>query len=359
MDVNFIFNYYEQDGNHSAVTAGNGTEKLNDIANTTIINIPIDSTGRIGFTNGVNYYTSASTDKIDFKASSASRNDFHWQMHVDYQKEIPDKKYSYNIKAGTSVESDYISSSIGAGWNKWTTDKNNYFNLDFEAYFDTWVLIFPEELRLTAHRDVSTDKRKTFVLAASYSRVINKRMKGSVFIEPVYQTGLLSTPFHRVYFGSADETKIEKFPSSRFKLPAGFRLNTFIGGFMVLRVYDRFYWDNFGITANAITVEPVFKISSFFSLYPYYRFYIQSASDYFSPYAEHSINSVYYTSDYDLSAFNSHKWGVGLKYSPVWLNKRKEMKRRAFRALSIRYARYYRSDGLHYWMINSGFSFAF
>jgi hypothetical protein len=32
-EVNLVTSYYSQDGNHSAVTGGIGTEKLNDFAN--------------------------------------------------------------------------------------------------------------------------------------------------------------------------------------------------------------------------------------------------------------------------------------------------------------------------------------
>lgn len=358
VDVNFIFNYYVQDGEHSAVTGGIGTQSLADRASVITVNIPVDSTGRIGFTQAVNYYSSASTDNIDFKVSSASRDDLHWQMQVDYEKERLGKDHSYSISAGAGSESDYISSSIGAGWSKWTKDKNHYFDLNLKAYFDTWVLIFPEELRQTAHRDISTDKRKTILLSSSYSRVINKRMKGSVFFEAVYQTGLLSTPFHRVYFADTDAARIEKFPSSRFKLPIGFRLNTFIGNSLVLRLYDRFYWDNFGILANAFTIEPVLKLSNSFSIYPFYRFYFQTASDYFAPYAEHLSSDEFYTSDYDLSGFYSHKGGFGLRISPVWYNTFKN-RRRAFRSFTLRYSLYSRSDGLKSGNVNMGFSFAF
>jgi hypothetical protein len=60
------------------------------------------------------------------------------------------------------------------------------------------------------------------------------------------------------------------------------------------------------------------KVTQFFALYPFYRYHIQTAATYFAPFAQHSISDVYYTSDYDLSAFAANKLGLGLRYSPVY-----------------------------------------
>jgi len=42
-EINFLFNYYEQEGNHSAVTGGIGTEALTNMAPMIQVNVPIDS----------------------------------------------------------------------------------------------------------------------------------------------------------------------------------------------------------------------------------------------------------------------------------------------------------------------------
>ena len=40
------------------------------------------------------------------------------------------------------------------------------------------------------------------------------------------------------------------------------------------------------------------------------------AADYFKPFGQHQGINEFPTSDFDLSAFNSHKIGVGIRYSP-------------------------------------------
>src|SRR6476661_5591077 len=79
-EVNFVSGYYRQDGNHSAVTGGTGTEKLTDFANTIELKLSkYDQRLRkhtFDFELGIDHYSSASSDKIDpHTISSASMSD--------------------------------------------------------------------------------------------------------------------------------------------------------------------------------------------------------------------------------------------------------------------------------------------
>ena len=68
-EINFVSGYYSQNGNHSAVTGGIGTEKLSDLSNTfelkLLKNTRSGITHHFGFMMGFDTYTSASSDKID------------------------------------------------------------------------------------------------------------------------------------------------------------------------------------------------------------------------------------------------------------------------------------------------------
>src|SRR4051812_43347810 len=67
-EVNIVSGYYQQDGNHSGVTGGIGTEELTDFANTIDLKLfKNDSKGRkhsLSLEIGVDTYTSASSDSI-------------------------------------------------------------------------------------------------------------------------------------------------------------------------------------------------------------------------------------------------------------------------------------------------------
>lgn len=348
IDVNFLFSYYNQDGNHSAVTGGIGTERLQDYASKIILNVPLDSSQDLSVNVHVNYYSSASTDRINENMSSASSKDAHSQIDLAYTKRNFQKSRSTSLLAGGSVESDYISGSMGFRWVKTSEDNNREFALLAMSYFDAWQLIFPDELRATAYKDVTTDKRRTISASMTCSQVITKRLQAALTTDFVYQNGLLSTPFHRVYFKGADLPRIEKLPASRVKFPCGVRVNYALADFLTTRFYYRFYYDNFGIIGNTFNVELPFTIQSVFSISPFYRFHVQSASDYFREYAQHEPDALYYTSDFDLSSFADHKVGVALGYSPQSrIAQLKQEKKLQFNYLGIRYANYFRSDGLN------------
>lgn len=158
----------------------------------------------------------------------------------------------------------------------------------------------------------------------------------------VRQEGYLSMPFYRVYFNDGSVHQ-EKLPSSRFKLPLALRANYFLGDAVIIRTYYRYYQDDWGVRSHTANLELPVKLTSFVSISPFYRFYHQSAVDYFAPYGEHDARQTYYTSNYDLSKFNSHFLGAGIRLAPPngvlgWQH---------FNLLELRYGHYTRSNELN------------
>ena len=56
-------------------------------------------------------------------------------------------------------------------------------------------------------------------LDIGYAQVINQRLQLLLSAEAIYMTGLLSTPFHRVYFADQNKPDIERLPDNRLKIP--------------------------------------------------------------------------------------------------------------------------------------------
>ena len=308
IDANFLFGYYKQDGNHSAVTGGTGTEELTDRDFRFIINIPLDSVQSLNINAGINYYSSASTDNIDTKVSSASSEDVRSQFYFTYTRLNPKQSSSISIGWGGSVESDYISTSFGAAWSKISKSGNRQFDLSARAYFDNWVLIFPEELRNPSTELPDTDRRRSYSMAITYHQVINTRLHASLSGELVYQRGLLSTPFHRVYFVEQDTAKIEKAALRPIQVSFfALRLTLLpIGRFPGIPVRScSYYFDNFGIQMPlppAMETQNQDWSTHSFLFYPFYRFHHQTSADYFAPLQTViDLSDRYYTSDFDLS----------------------------------------------------------
>jgi hypothetical protein len=109
-----------------------------------------------------------------------------------------------------------------------------------------------------------------------------------------------------------------------------------------LRSYYRYYLDNWGVRSNTANLEIAYKISPFFSISPFYRYYTQTAARYFAPYEQHSPTDQYYTSNYEYAQFTSQFFGVGIRIAPPkgvfgWQN---------LHELEIRYGHYTQTTNL-------------
>jgi hypothetical protein len=343
-EVNFVSSYYRQDGNNAAVTGGVGSEKLTDFATTLDLKLArTDNRGRehsYTFEIGVDTYSSASSDKIDPSTlTSASYSDQRIYPSIGWSR-IDGKKGS-TIGANFSVSSEYDYLSIGGGVNafKDSRDKSRQVGLRLQTYQDAVTMIYPIELRSGKNR--GTESRKTFSATWSYSQIVNKRMQILFLLDLAYQNGFLSMPFNRVYFDN-NTVGLENLPGKRFKFPASARLNYFLGDNLIVRSFYRYYQDDWGLKSHTAELELPVKITPFLSVTPFYRYYNQSAVKYFAGFKEHLAASEYHTSDYDLSKFESHFLGAGVRLiSPDGILGVKK-----FNMVEVRYGHYNRQTGL-------------
>jgi hypothetical protein len=144
-------------------------------------------------------------------------------------------------------------------------------------------------------------------------------------------------------------------PDSRFKIALGGRLNFFLNEYLVVRTYYRYYFDDWGINSNTLSIELPVKIADKFTLYPSYRFYNQKAADYFAPYNEHLSTSLFYTSDYDLSDYNANQFGFGINYTNIILRQNKL--KLGLKSVDLKYSYYERTNGLSAGIVTAGFKF--
>ena len=320
-EINMVTSYYQQDGNNAAVTGGIGSQKLTDIANVIEVKlVKYDKKLRrhnFSLEMGIDHYTSASSDKIDMKAnSSASSADTRFYPSVNWSVDNEAKGTSFGAGLSLSTEFDYKSYGGNISFSKKTNNRNGEFAAKFQVYLDQVSLIAPVELRPSPDDEhYPTTPRNTFAGSLSYSQIINERLQIMFLADIVQQNGFLSLPFYRVYFKDGTVHQ-EKLPDNRIKIPLGFRANYFAGDRLIVKGYYRFYTDDWGIRSSTAELELPVKITPFFSISPFYRFYTQTATRYFAPYGEHTASDEYYSSNYDLSNFNSNFFGAGIRLAP-------------------------------------------
>jgi len=382
-EVNLVSSYYSQNGNHSPVTGGIGTERVTDIANG--IDLKLAWYGNTNNKNtltaglGFDHHTSASAAYVNISGSSRTGGSRVYPS-IDWTIEKAHTGNTFGIGSYFSSEYNYQSFGSDVHFSLKTHDKSGEFSAKFQAYLDKVTLIYPSEFvpvttsvvngvtvvtsasgRTTtsgggssksSESSIPTSPRNTYTASFSYSQMINSRLQVMVMADVVGQDGYLSLPFHRVYYNTGKDT-IEHLPSSRFKLPIGLRLNYFMGDNVIFRTYYRYYTDNWGTNSSTANLEVAYKISPFFSISPFYRYYTQTAAKYFAPYEVHTIKDQYYTSNYAYSAFNANFYGAGLRIAPPkgvlgWQN---------LHDMEIRYGHYSQSTQLASDVFSVSFSF--
>lgn len=390
-EIDLLFSYYGQDGRNAAVTGGEGTEELTDATSTVVVRIPLGEDDILTVDAGVSAYTSASSSNVNpfdgdinrnaspFSASTgASRQDVLTYFNPTYSHSSDDRNSIVTAKAYVSSEYDYFSVGFGGGYTRLFNEKNTELSINGQVFFDTWNPQYPVELRngffdsritgegnYTPNFDpFNNESRNSYSISLGLSQILSKKVQGSIFMDVVSQSGLLSTPFQRVYFGDRSNFFIEEFqladdierlPETRLKIPIGGRLNYYIDDRFVLRTYYRFYNDDWGITSHTANIEIPIKLNDRFTLYPSYRYYTQTGADYF--YAKDAALSTFdfYTSDYDLSPYNAHQYGMGIRYKDIFTSAK--IFTFGLKTLDLRINRYDRSDGLNAFIVSAGTTF--
>jgi hypothetical protein len=101
----------------------------------------------------------------------------------------------------------------------------------------------------------------------------------------------------------------------------------------VLKAYERFYVDNWGVLANTVELQLYQRFTSFFYLRASYRFHHQTAPTFWTLAADPA--APYRTSDSDLANLSAHSFGALAAVDVKLMH------------IDFGYERYFRTNGLH------------
>jgi hypothetical protein len=111
---------------------------------------------------------------------------------------------------------------------------------------------------------------------------------------------------------------VERLPDTRFKIALGGRLNYCLNETFVVRTFYRYYTDDWVVHSHTADVEVPIKLSNKFTLYPSYRFYTQTAADYFALFEENLSTDAFYTLGFDLSDYSANQYSLGVSYTDIF-----------------------------------------
>ncbi len=449
--VSLLSNYYEQDGNHSAVNGGLGSQELYSNAQEVAIYVPMKDSSALKVSGGYDYFTSASMAMIDKYKTSASLavgdvsgDETRKYATLSYDMANKRERSIITPSIGFSTEYDVASFNMGLAKSKRLEAFEGHFTSGIQFIADRWMTVYPGEFRspesnanantnyyngntggtyttgassyvqdgvtyytgasaygsagnysnsglnsqgvvnngttngTTAVDEVANatpialagrtitkdgkihpvDWRYSFAWSNGYSFAINQRMNAMVGLDLLGQWGVLSTPFHRVYFNDGvskeidKEVRLERLPELRLKAALYGRFNYALNNFIVLRTYARLYRDDWNVNSLSLMVEAPIKVKQWLTVAPFYRVHFQKGTNYFRGYGEHiySVES-FYTSDYDLASFRIQKVGAALRVSPLGgitgiKDEDAQKYLFAWTALGARYGYFKRTDGL-------------
>ena len=359
---------------------------------TIVVSIPVGNNNVVTVDGGLSAYTSASSSNIDpfdgnnpaspwIESSGASRSDVLSYIHPSYSHSSKDRNTIISGNVSFSNEFDYTSFGFGGGYTHLMNQKNTEIGISAKVYLDKYNPQYPIELRpgftqyysssITGDGNYSPQflpfsqlARNSYSTSLNFSQIVSKRFQFSLSIDLVLQEGLLSTPHQRVYFADRNDFFIEEFqladdveqlPNSRYKIPIGGRISYALSDMFIFRGYFRYYSDNWGINSYTASGEIPIKISDKFTIYPIYRYYAQIASKYFYRKEMALSTDDYYTSDYDLSAFNAHQYGFGISYKDIFTSTK--VWKFGLKSVDFRYNNYQRNTDFNANIFELGLKF--
>lgn len=353
LDADFLFGYYDQDGDRSPVTGGVGTEKLHVYSPVLQLAWRVNETLSLSADVGIDQVSSASMGNIQSELSSASIPASDQRFFATLKVKKRWKGSTWGLTVGTAKEYDYRSFSYGLDWGLELNKANTALSASVRRFDDAIDLIGIDGhgyqgpgLSVTT----GSGDRTTTDVTLGLSQTLGRRTVGSLELFLSKQDGVLSTPYHEVVFGPyapGDPGSIhvaERLPDSRLRKALSLRLNHSFSGRLVLRSGYRFYTDDWGITAHTIELEPHFRLPSEREtwLFPILRYSTQAGADWFGAPGTFTGAEAYYTSDGDLAETATAKYGLGFTVNTrpgqTWLG--------VFRRFEARAAVYDRNDGL-------------
>ncbi len=349
------------------------------------------------------------------ESSGASGSDVWYSGVIGYSHTSDNRNNTYSANISFATEYDYTSFGAGLSYTGLFNERNTVVGIGTSIYLDTWRPEYPTEvisyveengdlnsgffsgIDILDQNGVPIDKngnyvwkpvnntlvvnkgRNTYTVSLSLSQILTKWAQISIFSDITFQNGWLANPMQRVYFSDVDNfyignassipnytdpsnkdvfqlaDDIERLPDNRLKIPIGTRLNIYINEFFVVRMYYRYYFDDWGISSNTFNIELPIKAGDKFTFYSNFRHYNQTAADYFAPYETHLSTDQFYTSDFDLSEFSANQYGLGIKYTDIFMNAR--VWKIGVKNLMLNYNYYQRSTDLTAHIITFGVNF--
>jgi hypothetical protein len=208
------------------------------------------------------------------------------------------------LSGGVSVENDYLAFTGGLDGERYFNEKNTTLSGGLGFSIDR---IEPTDAEAFGRN--SEEDKQTVSGFLGLSQVLGRETIVQATLQYQFDNGFLSDPYKRALVEGVPVPDAR--PDMRHQISL---LTRFRHHFETLRATlhadYRFYVDDWGINAHTFEVAWYQTLWESLRLIPSFRYYTQSAADFYAPYYEGPRGDNHYSSDYRLSPYGAISWRI-------------------------------------------------
>jgi opacity protein-like surface antigen len=159
--------------------------------------------------------------------------------------------------------------------------------------------------------------RQTYALGIS--QILTRNWLVGLSLETITDEGFLNNPYRSVRYVDPDSARgysyqSEIYPNTRTSTAVALRSRYYLPFRAALHTEYRFFTDTWGINAHTGEVGFTHPVTDRWIVDLKYRYYTQTAADFYSDLFSRQDAQNYMARDKEMSEFDSHTLGVGLSY---------------------------------------------
>ncbi|TRX55803.1 DUF3570 domain-containing protein [Thalassomonas sp. M1454] len=217
------------------------------------------------------------------------------------------------LGVANSSEDDYDANSVFASYSHTTDDKMQTYGISVDYSDDT---VDPVDKDAFTPQRVDEQDKNSLSLMLSTTQVINRNMLWQVSAGFIEKEGYLSDPYKLVdIVDPVDNSQRilinDQRPKDRFAWLFTSSTRNYVESMQAAAHVDyRYYQDNWDLSSHTIELKWLQTIAKDWRLIPSFRYYTQTATDFYQTYYESDRPQKYYSNDYRLSSYGAITLGL-------------------------------------------------
>lgn len=266
--------------------------------------------------SGTHYVDSISSASIDVVTSASAYKEERTEnsLGVDYLS----GKNTYTLGFTASEENDYEASTYNVGISHSVFGDLTTINMGYSRGNDDIYRTVKQDGRLVRDESFAREAlRQNYRVGVS--QILTKDWLMDVAFETVTDSGYLNNPYRQVRYLDADSAKgyslhNEVYPETRTSHALAFRSLYYLPHRASVSAEYRYYADTWGVVGNTVGIGYTHTLKNEWIFDIGYRYYTQSAADFYRDLFPAANSHTYMARDKELSTMKDHTFSLGVSY---------------------------------------------